>query len=292
MQQYMNDRRRIVLASDLSGRCDRALDRAALLASEWDAELVVVHAMDESEAVRDTRLTRNLPSWRQPEQHQTAAEVWLREDLHAQGVAATVDVTSGNAHDVVLAATQHEGVALLVTGIAHDDPLDRIQLGSTVDSLLKDVAVPMLTVRRRARGPYRHVLVATDFSSASGPALATALAWFGNLRVTLFHAFYVNDADLDANPRALEAPQRLATVQYQRFLAESGLTPEATQKLNLVFEHGHTEALLRDFVHHEGVDLVILGTHGYGGFLRTLLGSTAQSLLHLLDCDTMIVRSE
>lgn len=32
--------RRIILATDLSARCDRALDRAAALASAWQAELI------------------------------------------------------------------------------------------------------------------------------------------------------------------------------------------------------------------------------------------------------------
>jgi hypothetical protein len=39
--------RRVLLATDLGARCDRALDRAAALASGWQAELVVVHALEE-----------------------------------------------------------------------------------------------------------------------------------------------------------------------------------------------------------------------------------------------------
>src|SRR3546814_16362426 len=38
--------RRILLATDLTSRCDRALDRASQLASEWDAELVAAHVVD------------------------------------------------------------------------------------------------------------------------------------------------------------------------------------------------------------------------------------------------------
>jgi hypothetical protein len=37
--------RTILCATDLSSRCDRALDRAALLARHWQAQLVVVHAL-------------------------------------------------------------------------------------------------------------------------------------------------------------------------------------------------------------------------------------------------------
>jgi hypothetical protein len=37
---------RLLLASDMSARCDRALDRAGWLAKEWGAQLIVVHALE------------------------------------------------------------------------------------------------------------------------------------------------------------------------------------------------------------------------------------------------------
>lgn len=37
---------RILLASDLSSRGDRALDRAAQLAQQWGAELLILHAIE------------------------------------------------------------------------------------------------------------------------------------------------------------------------------------------------------------------------------------------------------
>lgn len=36
----------ILCTTDLSSRCDRALDRAAMLACDWQARLVVVHALE------------------------------------------------------------------------------------------------------------------------------------------------------------------------------------------------------------------------------------------------------
>lgn len=40
-----------------------------------------------------------------------------------------------------------------------------------------------------------------------------------------------------------------------------------------------------------GVDLVVLGTHGRGGLLDALLGSTAKDILFSLPCDALVVRS-
>ena len=57
---------KVALATDLSHRCDRALDRAVLIAKEWHASLLVIHALEQP--VGDTVLggQRELPSWRRP----------------------------------------------------------------------------------------------------------------------------------------------------------------------------------------------------------------------------------
>ncbi len=52
--------KRILLATDLSARGDRALDRATQLASLWGAELAVVHALEGPELLDD----QGIPSWR------------------------------------------------------------------------------------------------------------------------------------------------------------------------------------------------------------------------------------
>jgi nucleotide-binding universal stress UspA family protein len=48
--------------------------------------------------------------------------------------------------------------------------------------------------------------------------------------------------------------------------------------------------LLSDYVASADVDLVVLGSQGRSGLARALLGSTAENLLHTLDCDTLVVR--
>jgi nucleotide-binding universal stress UspA family protein len=59
-----SDVHNLLLASDLSSRCDRATDRAAQLAQAWKAKLLVVHAIDPNYAVRYAKMTQELPSWR------------------------------------------------------------------------------------------------------------------------------------------------------------------------------------------------------------------------------------
>lgn len=278
----------LLLASDLSSRCDRASDRAAQLAQAWKAKLLVVHAVNPVHAVRYAKLTQELPSWRRPENYQAVVERRLNLDLEADKVDAKVYVAEGIPHEVVLEAARRENSDLVITGLGHDESIIRTQLGSTVDKLLRELPVPLMIVRRRVRGPYRHVVVATDLSPASRPALETAVRWFGDTRLTLFHAY--EGAGLGGDALANDAWSSIANSQCDSFLAEMALEPSMTHRLHRVIDKGHPETLLCDYVRHEEVDLVVLGTHGRSGLLKTLIGSTAENLLHLLECDTMVIR--
>lgn len=91
--------------------------------------------------------------------------------------------------NTILAACDAEAAGLIVTGVARNEALSRIVLGSTVDALARRSPVPLLVVRSRARAPYREVVVASDFSPSSRRALETAAVLFPDAGFTLFHAF-------------------------------------------------------------------------------------------------------
>lgn len=49
---------RILLATDLSARCDRALDRAAQLAAEWGAELIALKVVESPQLLESRPVER------------------------------------------------------------------------------------------------------------------------------------------------------------------------------------------------------------------------------------------
>lgn len=279
---------RIVLATDMSARCDRALDRAAQLAHAWRSTLAVIHTVPAAEVAERDRLSAAAPSWRRPESWSATLERQLRADLAAQGIAASPEVVVGAPAETLLAAAGNEGTALIVLGIAKDARRDRLQLGSTVDSLVRQSPVPVLNVRSRPRAPYRHVVVATDFSPSSRQALRLAACWFGDARLTLFHAYMPPGATLTSPSAANDAWRTAMTQECDAHLAAAGLSTDTA--VQCLIEEGRPEALLADYVSHSDADLVALGAPGRSGIARTLLGSTAENLLHALDCDTLVVR--
>ncbi len=274
---------RILLATDLSGRCDRALDRAAALACAWNAELVVVHAIQQSGPASTA------PSWRRAPDPRALALDRVRADLRDPPPHLTIVVEYGEPASVIVEAVERFGCDLVVTGVARNETLGRWLLGTTVDALLRRASVPILVVKARPGGPYRSVVVASDFSEPSRSALERALATFPEARVTLFHAFDVPyEGMLADRTEARDAGAEAARRDAEAFLAA---TPAAAGRhIPVLCEYGRPGPLLDELVQTRGVDLVVVGTHGRGWLARTLLGSVAETLVGEVPGDVLVVR--
>ncbi|MPT37888.1 MAG: universal stress protein [Achromobacter sp.] len=276
----------ILLATDLSARGDRALDRALQLAKELNTKLIVLHVM-ESHAT-PARLTT--PVWRRlSSDHKALAERELAEDLAAADVPTEVVVVSGDPLARIMETADSYGCSLIVTGIARDETLGRLLLGTTVEKLARQARHPVLVVKTRPRRPYRDVLVATDFSDGSRQALRAALQLVPNANLTLFHAYDVpfqgktvpDDAITRSFYKGAEQSAREFTADTPEL---AGLTP------NIVLESGQPETVLSEYSFNHRSDLVVTGTHGRTGILRTAIGSVAERLLESLPSDVLIVR--
>jgi nucleotide-binding universal stress UspA family protein len=277
----------ILLATDLSARGDRALDRALQLAKELNTKLIVLHVM-ESHAT-PARLTT--PVWRRlSTDHKALAERELAEDLAAADVPTEVVVVSGDPLARIMETADSYGCSLIVTGIARDETLGRLLLGTTVEKLARQARQPVLVVKTRPRRPYRDVLVATDFSDGSRQALRAALQLVPNANLTLFHAY-------DVPFQGKNVPDEAVTRNFYKAAEQSArefttATPELANVTapKVVLECGQPETVLSEYSFNHRSDLVVTGTHGRTGILRTAIGSVAERLLESLPSDVLIVR--
>lgn len=277
----------ILLATDLSARGDRALDRALQLTKELNTKLIVLHVM-ESHAT-PARLTT--PVWRRlSTDHKALAERELAEDLAAADVPTEVVVTKGDPLARIMETADSYGCSLIVTGIARSETLGRLLLGTTVEKLARQARQPVLVVKNRPRKPYRDVLVATDFSAGSRQALRAALQLVPNAELTLFNAYEVPFQSASTpGDAAADNFHQTAQARARQFIAE---TPELAQAAppKVVLQAGQPETVLSEYSFNHRSDLVVAGTHGLTGILRTAIGSVAERLLEALPSDMLIVR--
>jgi len=279
----------ILLATDLSARCDRALDRAILLARQFDVPLLAVHVLSPPHS-----LSLGAPAPVDVQQLAQQAEARLLRDLHGlvDGIKVAVRVYTGEPAARLRQVAEEEKCALIVTGVARDETLGRMFLGTTVERLVRETSRPVLVVKRRARAPYQDAVVATDFSPASRWALRAALVLLPPEAITLFHAF-----ELPRGPLRDSSPDTQTAKGFQRIAEESAVDfINATPALHdqpqprCQVAAGRAERVVIDYVRQAQAGLLVAGTQGASGLTGALLGSVAEALLERAPCDVMVVR--
>lgn len=276
----------LLLATDLSVRCDRALDRAAQLVHEWQADLVALNVLDPT-ASPDQALA--WASGASDEQLLHVARQQLVHDIAAANVSATLRlVRSEDVTTAIWKTAASTQAGLVVTGVSSNETLGRFLLGSTAENLARTLPKSLLVVRKRTHGPYRRIVVATDFSASSRHALLTAARLFPGRELILFHAYTSALSGL-----ADTAPHPGVSVGIEKtdctaFLEATTLPPGV--EVRPVIEHGAIESVLTRYVREHDIELVVMGDHGRRGLMSVLLGRTAAKLLDWLPCDTLLVR--
>lgn len=275
----------IVLATDLSARCDRALDRSAQLAAQWHAKLVALNVLDPV-ALPDQAL-----AWARGASDDALMQLARQElarDLDGLKVRAQARIVRSNDPAEAIAQAAIATLAgLVVTGVARNEPLGRLWLGSTVERLARVLQPPLLVVRNRAHAPYRRVLVATDFSAAARQALQAAVRLFAGSELVVYHAHAAPLAGLTGAP-APAAGLKAARRACDAFVAGCELPAHAA--LNTVVEQGAVASTLPRYARAHQIDLVVVGAKGGSALRDLLLGNTAAQLLQWLPSDTLLVR--
>lgn len=281
---------RLLLATDLSARCDRALDRAAQLAEEWQAELIALHVLDAAAA------PDQILAWATNTDEETLQRIARQElarDLARLNPRMATRASVRTRHRDDTASAIRDTAArtecdLVITGVARNEAVGRFLLGSTVARLARTLPQPLLVVRSRVHEPYRQIVVATDLSDSSRHALRMALRFFPDHELILYHAYETPLGGLGGKRPEAGADRGMEQAKCQEFLA-AGKLP-ATAAIRIVTENGDVETSLTRYVRQHDIDLVVMGSHGRGGITGILLGSKVANLLDWLPCDALVVR--
>lgn len=140
----------------------------------------------------------------------------------------------------------------------------------------------------------KNVLVATDFSEPSATALdyGRVLARTFGATLHLVHVvesiFVANDVMGGAYAGLPQALEEAARKQLDATLAEDDRR-ELNGRATLLASIGAATGIVQ-YAKDEGVDLIVLGTHGRSGWSHLLLGSVAEKVLRMAPCPVLTVR--
>jgi nucleotide-binding universal stress UspA family protein len=227
-----------------------------------------------------------------PESEAGEAEPLFEE---ARGKLAGLSVETrayggGTPGAILTALAEREEVDAIAVGSAHRGPLGRVLLGDVGASLLngspRDVAVAPKGFARIEHDPLRTIAVGYDGTPEARLALRRAeeLARPSNAMLRLLAVdvppVVIPGGAGYAPVLPAEEPDRVLNEALESIDSKLG----AERRL---LSGSAAGALLRDC--EDGVDLLVLGSRGYGPLARVLLGSVSRRVIHQAPCPVRVV---
>jgi nucleotide-binding universal stress UspA family protein len=283
----MGQVRHILLATDLTDRSERALQRATQLCRDGRAErLTLLHVV-----------AAGLPPILS-EQQLTGAEAFLAgklaelASLDVQTPARRI-VRTGDPFPTIIG----EGIAvkadLILVGAPGKAPYAETIVGTTAERVIRFGECPVLLINRPPQGCYARVLVAFDGSDGAIRSLTAALAIAPDAEFRFVHAWWPPRAafgesedrrrSIDQDNDRLKAVIS-ATVQHAVVASQT-----ATPRMSIDMVENNPYVVMSNASHWP--DLVVMGTHSKGRLAGTTsIGHLALHLLNESTCDILMSR--
>ena len=280
--------KRILVATDFSETAKKTVEQALVLASRYQAELVVLHArilFDDDPG----RLSDQIQELKQEEREAEEAILQCARENTAMHEHLNIhhEITRGySAPSAVLRYLNENEFDLALIGTHGKSGLEQLLLGSVAEKVVRYAPCPILTFSKYAtvKEKFSRIFVPFDFSKHAQKALQTALTlcdipgevqmiYVIDERVSTLHSswgvktmkemvpdiFNKAEQEMDNIAAALQNPQKI--------------------KITKKILEGQTHKELARYINHTNCDLVVASTHGLVGLDRFLLGSTTERLI-------------
>lgn len=290
----------IVTATDFSAPAGAAVERAALIAREHQAQLTLVYVYDEArwEHLRSlAKPKKKLLSKQAVGQAWEKVEASAAELADAYGIKVSGIVALGHAADAIAETSNAVRASLVVLGPHGNRLTDRLFIGSTALGVVRDATCPVLVVRKKSKAAFKRCLVGADFSPASLRAGTSAAQLFPAADITLLHAV-----------QSIEGPMLFTGALREAIdAAKAQLSAQALERLAQAYppgRHGQpgkldsakrksvalpaSLALLRE-LEAARYDLLALGRDAKGAIAERVLGSVPANMLVEAPVNLLIV---
>jgi nucleotide-binding universal stress UspA family protein len=221
----------------------------------------------------------------------------------------TAKTLKGDAKAAILDEAEHWGADLIMAGTHGYNALERFWLGSVSRAILSHAKCSVEIVRRRetreASAEGMRILLAVDgseFSDAAVEEIANRPWPRGSeVQVTsVLHLPFTPTPETWALPdsyysnleKTVREQSESATGRAITRLRESNAGREIPLTLSNSMPIGHPEEEIIEAAKTWGADLVVLGSHGYRGFTRFLLGSVSHAIASHAPCSVEVVRKK
>ncbi len=276
---------RVLVATDLSARSDRSVERAVILAKQTGAALTILHVVD-------AELPRRVADRLRDDAGSLIADHLISLPNTYAGSVDT-KIVLGKSHSDIVDVARTVGAQLLVLGVHRNESREFFR-GTTAERVIRAFGRPVLMVKTRPQAYYRRVIVGVDFSICSRRAIEFATRLIPDGEFHLVHAFEVSSKGslLVHDPRR-EVPTILHEQMNQLIETDvvelTAILQATPSRLFQIIRPGPVRAVIQQQIDQLKPDLLVIGTHGRTGIAHATWGSVAVDLLSRPPCDVLIV---
>jgi len=277
---------RVLCATDLLQRSDRAVSRADAIARSLGAQLLLLHVVDAAQFAVDTH--------RRGGRARAILNARARK-LARSGNGAQVSVRTGRPHKVIAEVAIEWDADLVVLGPYRPRLGDSFR-GTTAERVIRIADRPVLVVNRDSSDPYEHVLLAADRSRMSiGIAHVTKeLGLLEGARTSVVHALQhtdgaipylagVSGSELGKYQQSL---RELAADEIDTLLTSAGLD---SARVAVFSQESAPIRAIEQVAGRTGSELVVVGTSRFPLFKRVFIGSVSNEVLRRIEHDVLVI---
>lgn len=294
--------RKIIVGVDFSPYSEVARLRAYELAATVDAEIVLVHALEDADYMAQKRLLLARETFDRLLQRGREETRERLEEIAAEGkplgVKVQVELSESHPDVALLEAIDRHEADLVAIGTHGHTGFERLMLARIAERVVRRSPCSVLVARasKQAVPTMSRILVPTDYSESANEALAAAcsLAAEGGTidvlhcwRSPFFSSGYrgLSEEAIAFAPELTDSAQKQGAALIERY---------SNPHVNLHFEERRESAArgIQEVLEATAYDLVVLGSHGYRGVERFLLGSVAEATARHANCSVLVVREQ
>jgi nucleotide-binding universal stress UspA family protein len=261
---------KIIVPIDFSEHSEYALEAAAILAKQHNAEILALHMLEMSDALLTATDDRQKPK---ALFFLKLAEQKFEEFLNKQylnGVKITPIVKHFKVFSEVSSVAEEHRADLIVMGSHGVSGFTEIFLGSNTEKVVRHSKIPVLVIKQKPGNlNFETVVFATDFTEESVSAYLKASKILQDS--SKIHLLYVNIPSENFKSTA-EMEQQVAS-----FLMKADGNVNQLNKVHYVSDYSIEKGII-NFSHLVGADLIMMPTHGRKGLAHFFEGSISEDL--------------
>lgn len=280
----------IVVGFDNSEFSKAALTESSKLAKKHNGQVIIVHAIDKGDvepAIED-ELVKKRFMISSKVCYEMRALISSEYMIEADSI-----ICEGDPSDVIPEIARAKNADLIAMGTYGRKGLKRLVIGSVTARVISNSECDVLILKKPCKectGEYSSILVPFDSSEFSKRALARAcrISKADNSMVTVLYTIPRYEEMLDFFMTS-SIKQGLMNEAQKIIDTAKGIAMEQGVSAKTVTAEGHVADRIIETSKRLENDLIVIGTHGWRGVNKAIMGSTTERVIINASCPILVV---